>query len=114
MSLDELKSRRKELVSLALTADCGDDYWNDVDEIDKQINRRYLKMNKEERHAKDYEKALEKIMTDYGPGESNLFSLIFINLKLLLEQTYNDGWDDGWKACCDFDYENAVNEALND
>lgn len=44
MNLDELKSRRKEFVSLALTADCGDDYWNDVDEIDKQINRRY-KMN---------------------------------------------------------------------
>lgn len=37
MNLDELKSRRKKFVSLALTADCGDDYWNDVDDIDKQI-----------------------------------------------------------------------------
>lgn len=37
MSLHELKLRREKFVSLALTADCGDDYWNDVDEIDKQI-----------------------------------------------------------------------------
>lgn len=49
MNLDELKSRRKKFVSLALTADCGDDYWNDVDEIDKQINRRCLKMNKKDK-----------------------------------------------------------------
>lgn len=35
--LEQLKLKRKEFVSYALTKDCGDDYWNDVYKIDELI-----------------------------------------------------------------------------
>ena len=37
--LEELKLKRKEFVSYALTKDCGDDYWNDVYKIDERIKK---------------------------------------------------------------------------
>lgn len=58
-------------------------------------------MNQEELQNKkreDYEKAIERILTESAPGESNLVALLSINLKLLLEKTYKEGWDDGFNA----------------
>ena len=37
--LEELKLKRERFVSYALTRDNGDDYWKDVDEITKQIEK---------------------------------------------------------------------------
>lgn len=37
--LEELKLKRKEFVSYALTKDCGDDYWNDIYKIDERIKK---------------------------------------------------------------------------
>ena len=58
-------------------------------------------MNQEELQNKkreDYEQAIERILTESTPGESNLVALLSINLKLLLEKTYNEGWNDGFRA----------------
>lgn len=58
-------------------------------------------MNQEQKEAlreKDYEKGIERILTDCGPGESNLVALLSINLKLLIEKVYKEGWDDGFVA----------------
>lgn len=35
--LEELKLKRKEFVSYALTKDNGDDYWDDVYKMDERI-----------------------------------------------------------------------------
>ena len=52
----------------------------------------------QKKKREDYEKAIERIFTDCSPDESNLVALLSINFKLLLEKTYNEGWDDGFKA----------------
>ena len=60
--LEELKLKRKKFVSYALTKDNGDDYWDDVDEITKQIEKFENKKGKayvnrkkaEERNENDF------------------------------------------------------------
>ena len=55
-------------------------------------------MTKEELRDQYYGKALDEIMNESMPGESNLVALLAINLRLLVEKIYKQGWDDGCEA----------------
>lgn len=80
---------------------------------DAKHNVKDVKKSKEwrdERRKKDHKKALDDILTGSCPGESNLVSLLSINLKLLINEVYNKGYNDGWNAMVDFDTENLLGD----